>query len=185
MIISFRFEAKQSEKTFISFRLKAKQKNQKRNETKRKIFGSETKQKYGVFISLWLKAKNSKRKKAKWSEKKIIFFRVSVRNACETDLVSLRFAWKRKTFWSETGAPYVWVCVGRLVGAGLCASTQTPDPFFLPQWNACPCIKAAGIFWLSNNELREVGHEHLLKCSKPTQVYYYILTLSQWICFIT
>jgi hypothetical protein len=58
-------KAKQSEKTFISFRLEAKQKNQTRNEAKRKIFGSETKRKYGVFISLWLKAKNSKRKEAK------------------------------------------------------------------------------------------------------------------------
>jgi hypothetical protein len=65
MFISFCFEAKRSKKTFISFRLEAKPKNQKRNEAKRKIFGSETKRKYGVFISLWLKAKNLKRKEAK------------------------------------------------------------------------------------------------------------------------
>jgi hypothetical protein len=45
--------------------LKAKRKNQKRNEAKRKLFGSETKRKYGVFISLWLEAKNLKRKEAK------------------------------------------------------------------------------------------------------------------------
>jgi hypothetical protein len=38
--------------------LKAKRKNQKQNEAKRKHFGSETKRKYGVFISLWLEAKN-------------------------------------------------------------------------------------------------------------------------------
>jgi hypothetical protein len=74
MFKSFRFEAKQSEKTFISFSLEAKRKNHKRNEAKLKIFGSETKRKYGVFISLWLEAKNSKRKEAKRSEKKIIFF---------------------------------------------------------------------------------------------------------------
>jgi hypothetical protein len=65
MFKSFGFEAKQSEKTFISFRVKAKRKNQMRNEAKRKLFGSETKRKYGVFISLWLEAKNSKRKEAK------------------------------------------------------------------------------------------------------------------------
>jgi hypothetical protein len=70
MFISFGFEVKQSEKTFIPVRLEAKQKNQKRNEAKQKIFGIETKQKYGVFISLWLEAKNLKRKEAK----KINFF---------------------------------------------------------------------------------------------------------------
>ncbi len=75
MFISFRFEAKQNQKTFISFRLEAKRKNQKRNEAKRKDFGSEKKRKYGVFISLWLEAKNSKRKEVKWIEKIIFFFR--------------------------------------------------------------------------------------------------------------
>jgi hypothetical protein len=65
MFKSFHFYAKQSEKTFISFRLEAKRKNHKQNEAKRKIFGSETKRKYGVFISLRLEAKNSKRKEAK------------------------------------------------------------------------------------------------------------------------
>ncbi len=94
MLKSFRFEVKQSEKTFISFRLESKQKNHKRNEAKRKIFGSETKQKYGVFISLWLEAKNSMRKEAKCSKKKKFY--VSVQNACETDLILLRFALKRK-----------------------------------------------------------------------------------------
>jgi hypothetical protein len=57
MLISFRFEVKQSEKTFIPFHLEAKRKNQKRNEAKRKIFGSETKQKYGVFIRFGWKQK--------------------------------------------------------------------------------------------------------------------------------
>ncbi len=57
MFKSFHFDAKQSEKTFISFRLEAKRKNHKRNEAKRKIFGSETKQKNGVFISLGWKRK--------------------------------------------------------------------------------------------------------------------------------
>jgi hypothetical protein len=61
MFSSFRFETKQSEKTFISFRLEAKQKN----------FGRETKRKYSLLISLWLEAKNSKRNEAK---KKVIFF---------------------------------------------------------------------------------------------------------------
>jgi hypothetical protein len=70
--ISFHFEAKQSEKTFISVCF----------EAKRKIFGSETKRKYAVLISLRSEAKISKRKEA---EK---MFHVSVRNACETDLVS-------------------------------------------------------------------------------------------------
>jgi hypothetical protein len=65
MFKSFHFDAKQSEKTFISFRLEAKRKNYKRNEAKLKIFESETKRKYGVFISLWLEAKNLKRKEAK------------------------------------------------------------------------------------------------------------------------
>jgi hypothetical protein len=68
---SFRFEAKQSEKTFISFRLGAKRKNRKRNEAKRKNVGRETKRKYGLLISLWLEAKNSKRNEAK---KIFIFF---------------------------------------------------------------------------------------------------------------
>jgi hypothetical protein len=65
MFKSFRFVAKQSEKTFISFHLEAKQKNKKRNEAKQKIFGSETKRKYCVFILLWLEAKNSKQKDVK------------------------------------------------------------------------------------------------------------------------
>jgi hypothetical protein len=56
MFISFRFEVKESEKTFISFRLEAKRKNQKRNEAKR----SETMRKYDVLISLWLEAKKAK-----------------------------------------------------------------------------------------------------------------------------
>ncbi len=47
-----------------------KQKDRKRNEAKRKIFGSKTKRKYALLISLWLEAKNSKRKEAKRSEKK-------------------------------------------------------------------------------------------------------------------
>jgi hypothetical protein len=41
---SFPFEAKQSEKMFISFLFEAKRRNRKRKEAKRKIFGSETKQ---------------------------------------------------------------------------------------------------------------------------------------------
>ncbi len=94
MFSSFRFEAKQSEKTFISFRLEAKRKNRKRNEAKRKIFGNETKRNYGVLISLWMEAKNSKRKEAKLSEKKIDFFRVSVRNGSR--FASFRF--EAKTF---------------------------------------------------------------------------------------
>jgi hypothetical protein len=58
-------------------------------------------------ISLWLEAKNSKR-----NEAKKIFFRVSVRNACETDLVSLRFALKRKNIFEAkpahpNGEPYL------------------------------------------------------------------------------
>jgi hypothetical protein len=86
MFISFRFEAKQGEKRF---------RNQKQNEAKRKIFGSETKRKYGVFVSHWLKTKNSKRKEAKWSEKKKIIFAW----ACETHAkrISFRFV----SLWSE------------------------------------------------------------------------------------
>ncbi len=41
-------------------------------------------------MSLRSEAKNSKRKEAKRSEKSIFIFHVSVRNACETDLVSLQ-----------------------------------------------------------------------------------------------
>ncbi len=70
MFISFRFEAKQSEKTFNSFRLEANQKNLKRNEAERKIYGSETKRKYGLVISLWFEAKNLKRKRSKMKRKK-------------------------------------------------------------------------------------------------------------------
>jgi hypothetical protein len=66
---SYRFKAKQSEKTLISFRF----------EAKRKIFRSEIKRKNVVLISLWLVAKNPKRKEAKK-----IFASV-----CETNLVSL------------------------------------------------------------------------------------------------
>jgi hypothetical protein len=65
MFSSFRFEAKQSEETFISFRLEAKRKNRKRNQAKPKKLGRETKRKYGLLISLWLEAKTSKRKEAK------------------------------------------------------------------------------------------------------------------------
>jgi hypothetical protein len=45
-IISFRFKAKQSEKTFFGFALKRNEKIG--SETKRKNFGSETKQKFAV-----------------------------------------------------------------------------------------------------------------------------------------
>jgi hypothetical protein len=89
---------KQSEKTFISFRIEAKRKDRKRNKAKRKNFGSKTKRKYVLLISLWSEAKNLKRNEAKRSEKKN--FHVSVRNACKTDLVSLRenfFLRKRRT----------------------------------------------------------------------------------------
>jgi hypothetical protein len=89
MFRSFRFEAKQSEKAFISFFLEAKQKNLKRNDAKRKIFGSETKQKYSVFISLWLEVKNSKRNEAK--KKKNVH--VSVRN--RSRFASFRFEAKK------------------------------------------------------------------------------------------
>ncbi len=44
----------------------------------------------------------------KFKEKRrgtILFFHVSVRNACETDLVSLHFTLKRKKFFCETGTP--------------------------------------------------------------------------------
>ncbi len=104
MFISFRFEAKQSEKTFISFRLEAKQKI--RSKTKRNEKFLEAKQsentvylfRFGWKRKIWSEKKRNE-------AKKIFFFRVSVRNACETDLVSLCFALKRKNFWSETGAP--------------------------------------------------------------------------------
>jgi hypothetical protein len=61
---------KQSEKTFISFRIEAKRKDRKRNKAKRKNFGSKTKRKYALLISLWSEAKNSKRNEAKRSVKK-------------------------------------------------------------------------------------------------------------------
>jgi hypothetical protein len=50
---------------------------------------------------LWTEAKNSKRKEAK----KIFFFHERVRNACKTDLVSLRFALKRKIFLAKAAHP--------------------------------------------------------------------------------
>jgi hypothetical protein len=78
--------------TFISFRIEAKRKDRKRNEAKQKNFGNKTKRKYALLISLWSEAKNSQRNEAKRSE--IFFFHVSVRNACETDLIALRFALK-------------------------------------------------------------------------------------------
>jgi hypothetical protein len=96
---------KQSEKTFISFRIEAKRKDRKRNEAKRKNYGSKTKRKYALLISLWSEAKNSKRNETKRSEKNVVFFHVSVRNACETDLVSLRFALKRKFFFAKPAHP--------------------------------------------------------------------------------
>ncbi len=97
MFISFLFEAKQSEKTFISFCLEAKRKNRKRNENflkrnKAKIWCND----FALVRSEKLEAKRSEMKRKKF------FFRLSVRNACETD----HFALKRKNFWSETGAPY-------------------------------------------------------------------------------
>jgi hypothetical protein len=69
MFKSFGFEAKQSKKTFILFRLKAKRKNQKQNKAKRKLFGSETKRKYGVFISLCWKRKIRSEKKRNEAKK--------------------------------------------------------------------------------------------------------------------
>jgi hypothetical protein len=52
----------------------------------------------------WKRKIRSEKKRNEAKKKKI--FHVSVRNACETDLVSLRFALKRKYFFGETGAPY-------------------------------------------------------------------------------
>jgi hypothetical protein len=102
----FRFEAKQSEKTFISLRFEAKQSKKRlfRSALKRnKQIRSETKQ-------------NEKMLEAKQSENTVYLFCLSwkrkirsekkrKRNACEKDLVSLRFALKQKLFWGETGAP--------------------------------------------------------------------------------
>jgi ABC-type transporter MlaC component len=90
---------------FISFRFEAKRKDRKLIEAKQKMFGSEIKQKYALLISLWSEAKNSKRNKAKRSEKKNFVFHVTVRNACKTDLVSLRFALKRKIFFAKPAHP--------------------------------------------------------------------------------
>jgi hypothetical protein len=42
-LFRFAFEAKQSEKTFVSFHFEAKLKNRKQKEAKQKCFGSETK----------------------------------------------------------------------------------------------------------------------------------------------
>ncbi len=89
---------KRSEKTFISFRF----------EAKRKIFMSETKQKKALLISLWSEAKNLKWKDAKRSEKKKFVFFSRERNACETDLVSLRFALKRKIFFLRNRRTLQW-----------------------------------------------------------------------------
>jgi hypothetical protein len=102
--ISFHFEAKQSEKYvyFVSLwsetkRSEVKRKDWKRNEAKRKMFGSEIKQKYALLISLWSEVKNSKRNEAKR------------RGACETHAkrISFRFVslWREKNFFCETGAP--------------------------------------------------------------------------------
>jgi L-ribulose-5-phosphate 3-epimerase UlaE len=51
---------------------------------KQENFGSKTKLKYAVLISLWSEAKNLKQKEVK---KTNFFFRMLMRNACETDLV--------------------------------------------------------------------------------------------------
>jgi hypothetical protein len=97
-----------AKKRLFRFALKRNEKigsETKRNEAKRKNYESETERKYALLISLWSEAKNSKRNEAKRSEKNVVFFHVSVQNACETDLVSLRFALKRKIFFCKTGAP--------------------------------------------------------------------------------
>jgi hypothetical protein len=74
MFISFRFEAKQNKKTFFSFRLGAKRKNQKQNEAKQQILGSKTKRKYGVFVSLWVESEKFEAKRSKMKRKKNYFF---------------------------------------------------------------------------------------------------------------
>jgi hypothetical protein len=115
MFSSFRFKAKQSEKTFISFRLEAKRKNRKRNEAKQKNFGHETKRKYGLLISLWLEAKNSKRKEAK-------FFLFFSRERAKCKRNGSRFAlfrFEAKKFlkrnrstlvWGVHPVPHFWKC---------------------------------------------------------------------------
>jgi hypothetical protein len=82
---------KQSEKTFISFRFEAKRKDRKRNEAKTKKFWKQNKAK---IRSINIALAGGEKFEAKRSEKKMCFH-VSVRNACETDLVSLRFTLKR------------------------------------------------------------------------------------------
>jgi succinate dehydrogenase flavin-adding protein (antitoxin of CptAB toxin-antitoxin module) len=97
------------------------------SKTKMKL--SENKAKNVYFVSLWSETKRSEAKRSETKKirkqnkakirsinfaldgsekkrKKKLFFHVSVRNACETDLVSLRFALKRQIFFCETGAPY-------------------------------------------------------------------------------
>jgi hypothetical protein len=85
-------EVKTKRKNFYFVSLWSETKRSKaKRKSKRKNFGSETKRKYALLISLWSEAKKSKRKEAN----KFFFFTW----ACETDLVSLRFALKRKNFW--------------------------------------------------------------------------------------
>jgi hypothetical protein len=90
--ISFRFEVKQSKKCLFRFALK-------RNEK----IGSETK-------NFWKRNKAKIRyinfalvgsEKFEGKRNETFFFHVRMRNACETDLVSLRFALKRKFLFAK------------------------------------------------------------------------------------
>jgi hypothetical protein len=85
-------------KNVYSFRFEAKRKDRKRNE-------KFCKRNKGKKSTINFALVGSEKFEAKRSEKKFCFFHVSVRNACETDLVSLRFALKRQIFFCETGAP--------------------------------------------------------------------------------
>jgi hypothetical protein len=92
----------------------------------------------------------SEKFEAKWSGKEAkinVFFHVSVRNACETDLVSICFALKRKMFFCETEAPYPHMC--RLpLPKGICGACPKPPQRGVMHPAQSPGIYVLELYWV-------------------------------------
>ncbi len=102
MFSSFRFEAKQSEKTFISFRLEAKRKNRKRNEAKRKKFWTRNKAKIRFIDFALVGSEKFEAKRSEMKQKKNLFF-----SRERAKWISFRFVslWSEKIFEAKPAHP--------------------------------------------------------------------------------
>jgi predicted AAA+ superfamily ATPase len=107
-LISFRFEAKQSEKRLFHFTLKQNEKIGSKTKRNEKLLETKQSKNTVYLISLWLEAKNSKQKKRK--EAKKIFFSREHAKRVQKGSCFASFRFKAKDFFCETAASYHRCC---------------------------------------------------------------------------